>query len=85
MFDFDCFQMIDFNDVYMLQEDENALAISLQLVSLVMPASDSWKATLQVWSQVSQQQILQAHQDYSNDPQPDQSNPADSRYFFESI
>lgn len=40
-------QMIDFNDVYMLQEDENALAISLQLVSLVMPASDSWKATLQ--------------------------------------
>ena len=52
--DFDCFQMIDFNDVYMLQEDENALAISLQLVSLVMPASDSWKATLQVWSQVPQ-------------------------------
>lgn len=41
-------QMIDFNDVYNLsnEEGENALAISLELVSLVIPSSGSWTSAV---------------------------------------
>ena len=40
--------MIDFNDVYNLsnEEGENALAISLELVSLVIPSSGSWTSAV---------------------------------------
>jgi len=42
-------QMVDFNDLYVLsnEEGENALAISLELVSLVIPSSGSWQSAVQ--------------------------------------